>query len=280
MPNKTNLITVRKPHFNLEGLKTHWCENNFLATHFVNSMHVVFPEGEKYFIRSVKAFADQIQNPALKERVKAFIGQETQHMMQHRNFWSTLQSQSPALEVFEKIYTKMAYGESEEKRRKTVEGNKLTLSVTVALEHYTAVMAELALENNSKLLEGIPEEMVKLLQWHAAEELEHRAVAFDVLKEVDDSYYLRIIGMIYATWSLSFFVIMGQAIFMFYDKEINLFELPAQLFRFFEKTYPLLFGVLSNIADYFRPDFHPDDKDNLYLAEEIFTRMQRYSAVA
>jgi uncharacterized protein len=52
----------------------------------MNSLHSVFPAGERYFIRSVKWFDKKIQDPDLKERVKAFIGQEVQHGMQHESF--------------------------------------------------------------------------------------------------------------------------------------------------------------------------------------------------
>lgn len=264
--------TVRKPQFNWDGIKTHWCEDNIFTTHFINSMHVVFPEGEKYFIRSVKAFADKIQDPELKERVKAFIGQETQHMVQHKNFWETLEKQSPALKIFHDLYMKMAYGKDESKwseKRK-----KLALSITVALEHYTAILAEVALQNDKKLLEGIPEEMSRLLEWHAAEELEHKSVAFDVLKEVDDNYFLRVHGMVLASWNLAFFISLGQFIFIFQDKSIRLEDLPSHFLRFVKKTTPVFKGIVENVADYFRIDFHPNDNDNLFMAEEVFQKFE------
>ncbi|MCB1189183.1 MAG: metal-dependent hydrolase [Leptospiraceae bacterium] len=281
MSNRNNIQympVVRKPQFNWEEISSHWCDNNFFATHFVNSMHVVFPEGEKFFIRSVKAFADRIKDKELQERVKLFIGQETQHMMQHKNFWEVLQKQSPALDMFHKLYTNMAYGRDEAKW--SIDRKKLALSTTVALEHYTAIMAEVALEKESKLLEGIPEEMTRMLQWHAAEEIEHKSVAFDVLKEVDDSYLLRIKGMILASLDLTFYVGMGQIIFMSQDKTIKLEELPSHLFRFIKKTTPIFKGILANVADYFRPDFHPNDNDNLFMAEQIFQKIMTEKAVA
>ena len=180
--------------------------------------------------------------------------------------------------MFHKLYTNMAYGRDEAKW--SIDRKKLALSTTVALEHYTAIMAEVALEKESKLLEGIPEEMTRMLQWHAAEEIEHKSVAFDVLKEVDDSYLLRIKGMILASLDLTFYVGMGQIIFMSQDKTIKLEELPSHLFRFIKKTTPIFKGILANVADYFRPDFHPNDNDNLFMAEQIFQKIMTEKAVA
>jgi uncharacterized protein len=264
---------VRKPKYDLNSLKTHWFANNPFLTHFVNSMHVVFPEGEKFFIRSVKMFADKTDDPYLKERIKAFIGQEVQHLTQHRNFWDNLQKRSPAVEVFEHFFTKTAFEINETFMRKTELGNKFTLSFTAALEHYTAVLAEVALREDAKILEGMPEEMANLLKWHAAEEIEHRSVAFDLLKEVDDNYFLRTAGMVRATLGLAFYLVTGQLTFLAFDRDLKLQDIPHQFFQFVERAAPLLKTVAEHVGDYFRPDFHPDDNDNFHLAKDVFDTM-------
>jgi len=261
---------VRKPKYNLNDLKTHWFANNPFLTHFVNSMHVVFPEGEKFFIRSVKQFADQTKDTNLKERIKAFIGQEVQHLTQHRNFWENLEKKSPAVEAFEAFYTKTAFEINETFLRKSELGNKFTLSFTAALEHYTAVLADVALRDDAKILEGMPEEMANLLKWHAAEEIEHRSVAFDLLKEVDDNYFLRAAGMARATVGLAFYIVLGQLTFLAYDRELKLQDIPGQFFQFVERSAPLLKTVAEHIGDYFRPNFH--------LAKDVFDAMKQEAA--
>ena len=60
------------------------------------------------------------------------------------------------------------------------------LSVTAALEHYTAAFGSAFMTED--LGDAVPEEMARLLAWHGLEELEHRSVAFDVLRHVDDRY--------------------------------------------------------------------------------------------
>jgi predicted metal-dependent hydrolase len=272
--NKTDISympIVRKPNYEWNGIEKHWLFNNYFATHFINSMHVVFPDGEKFFIRSVKNFFDQIEDPALKERVKAFIGQEAQHMAQHKSFWEVLRKESDAVDQFLPFYNRWGYEYFEEFSNRFT-GGKLGLSVTVALEHYTAIFAESALEYDSRLLQNFPPEMKAMLQWHAAEEIEHKAVAFDVLKEVDDDYLLRIAGMILGTFSLSFFILTGQLVFLINDKNIDISSIPNQLFNFLQRATPLFTNIANHVLDYLRPDFHPDDNQNRYLAEEIFQK--------
>lgn len=275
MTNLSFMPQVRKPNFQWQSVDVHWCDNNPFLTHFINSMHVVFPEGEKYFIRSVKAFNDKIQNRQLQEKIKAFIGQESQHMVQHKKFWQVLEKQSTGFEKFYKVYMDMAYYNKDESKW-SEKRRKFALAITVALEHYTAILAEIALENHEGLLDNMPDDMKYLLQWHAAEEIEHKSIAFDVLKEVDDDYLLRIGGMVLATWNLFFFILLGQVFFLSQDKAIQLFDLPKQFMGFINKTAPIFSTIANNVFDYFRPNFHPDQNDNYQLAEDFFAEFARY----
>ncbi len=269
---------IRKPEFDWNGMKRHYIEGNFFATHFLNTLHVIFPDGEKFFVRSVKQYVDQIRDPRLRERVKGFIGQEMQHMNQHRSIWNFLRKQSPAFEVFETFYRNSVYTGFEDFLRSSEWGNKMALSITAALEHYTAIWGEAALKNDCELLQGIPEEMRNLLKWHAAEELEHKSVAYDVLQEIDDSYAIRIAGMIYASAALAFFLTVGQGIFLIYDKDIRLESIPGQFLRFISKIQPLVDGMAENLFSYFYFDFHPDDTDTLYLAKKVLAEVEKNQA--
>src|SRR5690606_38483751 len=80
---------------------------------------------------------------------------------------------------------------------------KLRLAITAAAEHFTAILAEGAFENG--VLDNVHPLMQQLLAWHAAEEIEHKAVAFDVLQQIDSSYALRIAGLAFATVLLGSF---------------------------------------------------------------------------
>jgi uncharacterized protein len=266
--SKKVLPLVRKPEFNFDDLEVHYLNNNPVATHFINSLHMIFPDGEKYFIRSVKAFNDKITDTELQERVKAFISQEAQHMSAHKKLWEKLREQSPAADLFLKIYNFTSYDLIEPLTRKFL-GDEFPLAVTAALEHYTAVMAEVALHNNGEILRDVPLEMKNMLLWHAAEEIEHKAVAYDVYEEVSANYPLRIAGMIYASALLSFYTFLGQAMFMGFDRSINWFDIKSQTERFGTKAKPLFEGIFENLTEYFQIDFHPDNRDNSTLSDDF-----------
>ena len=266
---------IRKVNFKFEKpFPKHWYNDNPIATHFMNAQHLAFPDGEKFFIRSVKAFADVYKkDPELKKRVDNFIGQEGTHYAEHQKFWDIMESQDLQPMKFVDVFRKTTWNGLETWARKTFTknqlGNKIALSVTVGLEHYTAMLAESGILNKD-ITEKMPQEMKDLFMWHAAEEIEHKAIPFDVLKKVDDSYALRVGGMAIATWGLWFYLGLGTVMLTAQDKDVKAKDIPKDLFMFLSKFRESFGGTLSSqYFQYFRKDFHPDQIDNYHLAEEL-----------
>lgn len=266
---------IRKVNFKFEKpFPKHWYNDNPIATHFMNAQHLAFPDGEKFFIRSVKAFAEVYKNdPELKKRVDNFIGQEGTHFAEHQKFWDIMESQDLEPMKFVDVFRKTAWNGLEHQARKQLNKNKfadkLCLSITVALEHYTAMLAESGILNKD-ITEKMPQEMKELFMWHAAEEIEHKAIPFDVLKKVDDNYGLRIAGMAIATWGLWWYLGLGTVMLTQNDKDIKAKDIPKYTLEFLSKFRQSFGGTLSKqFFQYFRPNFHPDQIDNYHLAEEL-----------
>jgi|JI10StandDraft_1071094.scaffolds.fasta_scaffold249357_1 predicted metal-dependent hydrolase len=275
-----NMPQVRRPDFGLENNFTkYYADGNVFLSQLLNSLHVVFPEGEKLFIRAVKNYADEITDPQLKARVKGFIGQETQHMAQHERIWDTLESQGVKAREYDAWYSKNAY--------ETVEGTiakifgpdmykKLQLSVTCALEHYTATLAEVAIDPEINAMEGFDEKMKALLMWHAAEEIEHKSVAFDVMQQVDGSQLTKNIGMVVGTWALLWYGAVGTVKFLAEDKDIKLTDIPGSIAEKAPRLAKVVAAMVPKILQYFRPDFHPDQMNNDQLAADYFAANQKF----
>jgi hypothetical protein len=160
----------------------HWFFNSPVATHIVNSLNLLFPHGERLFVKSVKAYIDQIDDPVLLAQVRGFIGQESRHGLEHERFFEVLEGQGFHIQRFlwwfELISGRIVH---------RLAPKKLSLAATAASEHYTAVLADLALRD--RLLSDHAHPVMRdLFLWHAAEEIEHKSVAYDVLQKVDDSY--------------------------------------------------------------------------------------------
>lgn len=275
-----NMPQVRRPEFGLENnFPKYYADGNPFLSHLLNSLHVVFPEGEKLFIRSVKFFQDDIKDPQLKARVKGFIGQETQHMAQHEKIWDTFESQGVKVREFDAWYAKNAYETVEGTIRKVFGEEtykKLALAVTCALEHYTATLAEVAIDPEINAMEGFDENMKALLMWHAAEEIEHKSVAFDVMQLVDGSQITKNAGMVIGTWALLWYGAVGTVKFMMEDEEVKLTDLPGIFAQKAPKLAKVVSAMVPKLLQYFRPDFHPDQMNNDQLAIDYFNANQKF----
>ncbi|GAC1373031.1 MAG: metal-dependent hydrolase [Aquirhabdus sp.] len=242
-------------NFHLEDVPRYWFENNPYATRFFDSISMLFPVGERFFISSIRPFRAQIQDPVLVEAVADFCQQEGQHGIQHSLYNDILVKQgTPVLDIIKK-FSKML-----EHRQKTQQKD-MQLAITAALEHMTALMAKAFFSEPQTMANAHPN-MRALFAWHAIEEMEHRAVAYDVLtKVVKISYRKRILAM-----SIIFPRFWRDALvhtdIMLAGDGFNRLE----RLNMARKTLPLLFGrhgiltrVLPEFRQYFRTDFHPND---------------------
>lgn len=254
-----------------ERMPRYWFANNVFATHLVNGANLLFPAGERFFVRSVHHYLDRVKDPHLRAQVKGFFGQEGRHAKEHERQFALLRDEGFPVDQILEWYERFAYGFVEK-----IAPSELALATTAACEHFTAIMAENAL--GTDILKNAHPTMRALLLWHAAEEIEHRAVAFDVLTEVNPSYALRMAGLTTATMLLGSFWLIGMSVLLATDPEVDGGRLlrdfraakQARLERNPEAKGTVRDVFVRGIREYLRRDFHPSQSDidalaNTYL---------------
>ena len=253
-------ITPRDLDVDFQGVPRAWVAGNAVATAIANGVNMLFPAGERFFVRSVKYFSDDIADPVLRAQVKGFFGQEGRHAREHDRFNDVMRQQGFEIDKFLRFF---------ERTMKAMEKSvnpKLRLATTAAAEHFTALMAEGAFTRGN--LDDADPRMRMLLAWHAAEEIEHKAVAFDVLQRVDPSYALRIAGLAFATTFLAGYWLIAARMLLVqqgYTWRRAVAELKTV------KSDPIFKRVFATgIRSYLRRDFHPNDHDQSMLAETWF----------
>jgi predicted metal-dependent hydrolase len=263
-------IKVRRIEFAYpEGsLPHHFMGGDPVMSHVLALLSSLFPEGEDFFVRSVRNYRDRIDDPVLKKAVAGFIGQEAIHGREHRTFNQRLQ----AMGYQTWLADRLTKGGLWVLAHTTPKAHQL--AVTAALEHYTATLAELLLgEAEARELLTEPE-VRSLLLWHAIEESEHKAVAFDVFQAVSGKYRIRS-GVMHAT-TVGFVaaVVFGTAVSLLLDWRT--YRHPVQVVRSLRRARRSIFlrpSTVARIRDYHRRDFHPDDNENLALLEEWRTQL-------
>lgn len=241
----------------------HWLAGNAAATAISNGINLLFPHGERFFVRSVHHFLDQVKDETLRAQVKAFFKQEGHHAKAHDELNAILRAQGFEIDRFLARYK--AVQDFLEKLMPA----KVNLAGTAAAEHFTAILAEGAFKQG--VLDELHPVMKQLLAWHAAEEIEHKAVAFDVLREVDDSYWVRMAGLALASTTLATFWFWGTAMLLRQEK-LGLRATLRELGRM-RKGDPIVRRVFINgIKQYMRRDFHPNNNNHEGLAARWFAK--------
>ena len=257
-------IEVRRPGLDHAGseLPRYFVADDLLRSHIAAMLSSVFPEGEDFFVRSVRAYRDRITDPALKEQVKGFIGQEALHGRQHRDFNDRLQEVGYPTHFVDR---NTKYGLA---LLHKVAPKRVQLAVTAALEHYTATLAETLLRDEGARNEFTTPETQALFTWHALEETEHKAVAYDVYQHVSGNDVVRIGTM--AVVHAAFLLAMTSAVLLSLVKDPGARN-PRRLVRSLRdlRTHPFFQrDVIRRLADYNRRGFHPDDHDTEELLAE------------
>jgi len=246
-------ITPRQgPDLGLDGdIPKYWLEGDAFKTRFFDAMSLLFPEGEKFFIACVRDYRDRIQDPKLAAEVKDFMYQEGQHGMVHTAFNNRLKAQGIAVDYILQRQKDIMFGFFRRRFPAT-----FTLGQTAAAEHMTALMAHGFFKTG--LLHNADPRIRAMYAWHAVEEIEHKAVAFDVFQKVArGGYVTRVLSMLQTSLSfpLHVFVIMAH---MFKVDGVK------NRWRVWLKGLWWLYGpgglyprLMPHYLAYFLPGFHP-----------------------
>jgi len=258
----SNALQVRRPTFSLApDLPLYWNGGDPFATHFLNSLSSVFPDGEAFFVRSVQHFRDRVDEPNLLRAIQGFAGQEAQHSQQHCRHVELLVAQGyTALVRLNRMADKgMRFGNRH--------WPKLSLASTAATEHLTALLARRILSRGSEFTAAMDPRMAALWRWHSVEEAEHKAVAYDVLLKVAPSRALRSFALLLNTVGL-FVEMLARTFYMLAKDGVLLRRATLSSgWRFLLGRSGLLRGHGRDYIAWFRRGFHPNQIDDTALIE-------------
>lgn len=240
---------------------------DILGSHFWTMLSTTFPEGEDFFVRSVRHYRDQLTDPVLKRQVNGFIGQEAMHGREHRAFNDHLNGLGYPVASTEAFMKKI------NAVRERLGSPQVNLASTVVAEHFTALLAEKLLSDPEFRAELGHPAVVDIYTWHALEESEHKAVAFDVYRAVGGSERVRIWTMKIMRLNLLLMPVMLFLQVVLTDKAARRPGALRKSYRKFRQSRLFTKEMWEAIKDFERPDFHPDDRDTDALLDEWKERL-------
>ena len=213
------------------------------------------------FIEGVKAFRDQAP-PRLAGEIREFIKQEVNHTREHL--------------VFNRMAAEAGYDLSNVLQRVDRLADEaldkpriVTLAVTIALEHFTAIFAHQFLTSPESLVtDGIGDP--ELWRWHAVEEIEHKGVAYDTWLHATRDWHPRkryiMRCMVMAQVTVRFLSNRCRdALELLSQDGITGWRARWKLTAYLLGKPGILRRIFPTWIGYFRPGFHPWDNDDRAL---------------
>ncbi|AUG81000.1 metal-dependent hydrolase [Kitasatospora sp. MMS16-BH015] len=258
------VLEPRDVHFDWGQLPLHWIPDEPMATHTINVLHLLLPEGERWFVRLFKQALPMVTDEQLREEVLGFIGQEAIHAEAHQEVLDHLLGQGldprPYIAQVSWLFHRVLGDRPElsplQQREHVIE----RVAAVAAIEHFTAFLGNWILNSPGLDRAKADPTMLDLLRWHGAEEVEHRSVAFDLMRHLDPGYLRRMRGMAIAGPVLFHLWVRGVRFLMAADPSLRGREKPTWR----EAQAVARRGLLPepgrmarSALRYFRPGYHP-----------------------
>jgi len=247
-----------------DNIPRHWLAGDPFKTRFFDAMSTLFPDGERFFIQCVRDFRERITDPDLQAQVKDFIFQEAQHGKVHTDFNDRLHRQGIDVPQIVEGQLKILGWYRKHTSR------EYTLGITAAAEHMTALMAHFFLEN-PEVFDNADPRIRAMYFWHAVEEIEHKAVAFDVMRDVAKvGYWKRCLAMLNLSVSFPLHTLMIVRAMLKRDGYTA-----AERRKIWAKGLWWLYGpggvygkMLRHYISYYKPGYHPWDQGETRTFEQ------------
>jgi predicted metal-dependent hydrolase len=241
-----------------------WNGGDPVATALYNALSATFPKGEAFFVESVRAHRDEAP-PKLAEEIKAFTTQEVIHSREHAAFNRAAYDAGYDLSVLE---------DRVEWRLDLVRSKPpiASLAATMALEHFTAILAHELLADPVHLKDS-EAEAAALWRWHATEEIEHKGVAYDTWLHATRNWPRG------KRWKVKAKVMLLVTRNFIVDRTRGTLELLRQdgitgvrawlpLIWFMWVRPGMMRKIFSAWAKFFLPGFHPWNEDDRHLIRD------------
>ncbi|ENU20891.1 hypothetical protein F994_00348 [Acinetobacter bohemicus ANC 3994] len=245
-------ITVRRLQFNPQAIRRHYFANSPVMSHLLTALSSTFPIGEQFFVHSVRNVRDKVKDENLQAQIAAFIGQEAMHSKAHAEFNAAWRSEDYNLDRFQ------AWLARKDDYVKNLHP-KIQLAITCAFEHFTALLGGYILRH-PEVLATLDEDAAKLWIWHAIEEIEHRAVAFDVYQAVYGDDKIRRMIMRSVTTGFASLMLYSATRLFLQDKKKSLPKVGGNIFGFY-LLGKMFLQLAPEYLAYFKTDFHPSEID-------------------
>ena len=258
------ILEPRDVHFDWSGLPMRWIPGEPQASHIINVLHLLLPGGERWFVEVFKRALPLVTDESLREDVIGFIGQEAIHAEAHQGVLDYFAEHgldtSRYIKHVEWLFHRILSPEPGLTKAQERELVAEHVALVAAIEHFTAHLGHWVLNAPGLDRAHAHPVMLDLLRWHGAEEVEHRSVAFDLMRHLDPAYARRIRAVLLGWPVLAWLWARGARFLVSADPELSpsvkaTWRGYAQAAR--RGLLPPPGAALRSAGRYLRPGYHP-----------------------
>ena len=272
-------IRARRVRFDWKSTPLHWIPGDPKTTHFVNVLHLLLPAGEKWFVDVYREALPLVTDERLREEVRGFMGQEAVHSRAHAAVLDHLREHGLETGAYTRRidwFFEELLGAGWWPRILQRYRLRLQLATIAAIEHFTCVLGNWVILDSRALDEVASDPvMLDLLRWHGAEEVEHRAVAFDVHQHLGGRarYPRRVAAMLLVAPCMAGLWIIGVRFLLAQDPTVD-----DKRYRWRDYRRAVRQGrapgweIVRAIPRYMRPSHHPSQEGSLQPALDYLSR--------
>ncbi|MBF6299487.1 metal-dependent hydrolase [Nocardia amamiensis] len=280
-------LHARNVRFDWAGTPLHWMPAEPIASHLINSLNLLLPEGERMFCAAYAEALPYVRDDKLREAMLGFIGQESMHAETHDKVLHEVLAAhgiDPGryLRHAEYLFRRtLGPGDADGVARRQVLIERLAF--IACLEHFFAYLGDWVLNADLERFHADPR-MADLFRWHGAEEVEHRHVAHDVAVYFGAGY-LRRAGLMTLVFPIFLtLVLRGTKFLIHQDPELPDLGYPRLLTRVFGAMWrgalPGVPSLLWSALSTFKPGYHPDSVGSTAQAVAYLAKSPAAQAIA
>lgn len=251
-PTKTARLPVRRVAFVYpDDLDPAWHTRFPEFAFAANSISLLMPYAEPYFVKSVRAALPELEfDRPLQDQTRDYLKQELGHHVQHRHFNDILHTRYPSLKRIER-WMGRTYGWFSRTR-----SLRYNLAFAAGSETIAYALARWSEKHADTLFDGADPVATTLFLWHLAEEIEHKSAAFDVYEAIDGSRLRYTMAMTTSFVILAWFTTIATLTMLVASRR---WYHPVSYFRLLRWSVSLAFEVLPDMAASAMPSHHPSD---------------------